>query len=153
MSDSLKGLGDDIDGFLSQVGNFCFSHEAGASLIDDILECLNLSDQSISFELVLHGIVKVFVECLCHLVKDWCSDSACLSSLHESWEASSTGCANAIISLVACLSHQQLADLLNVIVAHLGYFIDEDSKHLQSDIFLLDLISDDLHGLLTISTC
>ena len=153
LSDSLKGLGDDIDGFLSQVGYFCFSHEAGTSLIDDILKCLNLSNQSVGFQLVFHGIIEVFVKCLGHLVEDWCSNSARLSSLHESWEASSTCCANAVISLVASLSHQQLADLLNVIVAHLGHFIDEDSEHLQSDIFLLDLISHNLHGFLTIGTC
>ncbi len=153
LGDSLKGLSDDIDGFFSQVGNFCLSHEAGACLIDNILECLDLSDQSIGIKLIFHGIVEVFVECLGHLVKDWCSNSACLSSLHESWEASSTGCANAIVSLVVSLSHQQLADLLNVIVAHFGDFIDEDSKHLQSNIFLLDLVSHDLHSFPTIGTC
>ena len=134
------------------MSHFLICHETGASLVNNVLERLDLSNKSVCFHLILHSFVEIFIECLSHLVESWCINISRLSSLHESGQASSAGGSNTIISLVAGLGHQELADLLDMIVADLRHFIDEDGEHLQSHIFLFDLIGHNLHGLFAIGT-
>lgn len=83
LGDSLKGLVDDVDALLAEVGNLFLGHKAGACSLNAILEGLNLRNKSVGVELLLHSLVNVLVEGLGHGVESGHINVALLGSLHK----------------------------------------------------------------------
>lgn len=106
LSDTLKRLGDDVNGLISDMSCLSVGHESFTSLIDHILESLNLSDERVRIQLLLHSGIKVGVVLLGHLVEGGRIHVPGLGSLHKARQRTGTSAANAVVGLVAGLSHE-----------------------------------------------
>lgn len=151
LRDALKRLVDDVDRLVGNVGSLFSSHQTGAGLIDDILEGLNLSNESVRIQFLLHGGVKVSIVLFGHLVESCSIHVSGLCNLHEAGESGGTSATNAVVGLVASLGHKERAELTDVVVADLRDFVDEDGKHLEGNILLFNLVSHHIHGLFTLA--
>ena len=145
LGDSLERLGDNINGLLAKVGDLVGSHEAGTSHINHVLEGLNLDYQGVSVEFSLHGLVNVCVKSLGHSVKLLSGDVAGFGCLHESWKGSGTVLADRVIGIERGQTEEECAELLNVVENLVRNLVNEDSKHLECDILLLNLIGYNRH--------
>ena len=70
-----------------------------------------------------------------------------LGCLNKARQALGTSLTNAVIGGIVGQTEQKFADLITILEAYIGYFVNKDGKHLKGNILFFNLIGDDVHGI------
>jgi len=141
---ALKRLVHYSDSLLTKILNFLLGHETFTDLVDNIFEGINLRNQSVCFCLLKHGFSQIGREHLAHVVQVLVHTIYFLDAADEAWQTLSTRGADAVVGIKVSESQKHGSRLVHVWDEGLLNFINEHGQHLNGNVLLINLISDDI---------